>query len=330
MVLDFPVSRRVRPELKTLPGMVAGFVPLVLRVSPGSTVAGFCEYVDTRIREAVQHQRFPVHALERKARGPGQPAERVSVNFVPSLFTLDFGGVAASASYTNSGLVGGFGLIFSGVGDQLFLGTAGAGGPFSNFDVSDLAGRLERVLVAMTADPARRLSSMDVLDAGEHARLDGWGNRAVLTQPRERAGVDSGVVRRAGGAHPGGGGDQLRGAFAGPTASWRRPLTGWRTCWPLMGWARVQCVALLFSRSAEAIVAILAVLKTGAAYLPIDPALPAARIGFMVADAAPIAAITTAGLADAAGRVRPGGHRCRRIPGCRHPTQHRLAGAGPR
>ena len=59
-----------------------------------------------------------------------------------------------------------------------------------------------------------------------------------------------------------------------------------------------QCVALLFSRSAEAIVAILAVLKTGAAYLPIDPALPAARIGFMLDDAAPIAAITTTGLAD--------------------------------
>ena len=59
-----------------------------------------------------------------------------------------------------------------------------------------------------------------------------------------------------------------------------------------------QCVALLFSRCAEAIIAILAVLKTGAAYLPIDPALPAARIGFMVDDAAPIAAITTAGLAE--------------------------------
>ena len=43
--------------------MVAGVVPLVLSVSPESTVA----YVDTRIREALRHQRFPVHTLQRKA-----------------------------------------------------------------------------------------------------------------------------------------------------------------------------------------------------------------------------------------------------------------------
>ena len=49
--------------------------------------------------------------------------------------------------------------------------------------------------------------------------------------------------------------------------------------------------------------AILAVLKTGAAYLPIDPAHPEARINFMLGDAAPIAAITTAGL-----RSRLDGH----------------------
>src|SRR5262249_6044410 len=57
-----------------------------------------------------------------------------------------------------------------------------------------------------------------------------------------------------------------------------------------------ECVGLLLSRAAEAIVGMFAVLQAGAAYLPIDPALPAARMEFMVADAAPIAAITTADL----------------------------------
>ena len=62
------------------------------------------------------------------------------------------------------------------------------------------------------------------------------------------------------------------------------------------GVAPGQRVALLLPRSVEAIVAMLAVVKTGAAYVPIDPAVPAARTQFVLADAAPIAAITTAEL----------------------------------
>ena len=57
---------------------------------------------------------------------------------------------------------------------------------FDAASIEALIERLQRVLVAMTADPTRRLSSMDVLDAGEHARLDEIGNRAVLTQPAAR------------------------------------------------------------------------------------------------------------------------------------------------
>ena len=168
---------------------------------------------------------------------------------------------------------------------------------FDAASIEALIERLQRVVVAMTADPTRRLSSMDVLDAGEHARLDEFGNRAVLTQPAPTRGVDSGVVRRAGGARPRGGGDDLR----GPLVTYRELEEAANRLAHLLAGQGVgpgQCVALLFSRSAEAIVAILAVLKTGAAYLPIDPALPAARIGFMLDDAAPIAAITTTGLAD--------------------------------
>ncbi|WP_156765902.1 AMP-binding protein, partial [Mycobacterium sp. E342] len=56
------------------------------------------------------------------------------------------------------------------------------------------------------------------------------------------------------------------------------------------------CVGLLLPRGAQAIVAILAVLKSGAAYVPIDPGWPAARIEFLLTDAGPTTVLTTAAL----------------------------------
>ena len=54
---------------------------------------------------------------------------------------------------------------------------------FDPDSIHTLIERLQRVLDAMTADPTQRLSSIDLLDTAEHARLDDIGNRAVLTQP---------------------------------------------------------------------------------------------------------------------------------------------------
>ncbi len=161
----------------------------------------------------------------------------------------------------------------------------------------------------MTADPQARLSSIDVLDAGEHARLDEWGNRAVLTQPATPVSVPV-VFAEHVARTP----EAVAVTFEDRSLTYRELEEAANRLAHLLAARGVgpgQCVALLLERSAEAVVAMLAVLKTGAAYLPIDPALPAARIGFMLADAAPIAAITTTGLRAAAGRVRPGGHRYR-------------------
>ncbi|MFE0673058.1 amino acid adenylation domain-containing protein [Streptomyces sp. NPDC058867] len=54
-----------------------------------------------------------------------------------------------------------------------------------------------------------------------------------------------------------------------------------------------RIVALALPRSAELIVAEVAVLKSGAAYLPIDHDYPADRIAYMLADAAPVCVVTT-------------------------------------
>ncbi|WP_116377655.1 non-ribosomal peptide synthetase, partial [Mycobacterium sp. MFM001] len=299
VVLNFPVSRRTSEESATFPGMVSGIVPLVLTVSPRATVAAFCEHVDTRIRETLQHQRFPVHALERKAHlvGPRWAPHRVGVNFVPSITLLPFGGAAASGVVTGFGRIDHFGLYFLSADGQLSLSTVGAGRPLSDFDVSDLAGRLQQVLTAMTADPTRALSSIDLLDEAEQAGLQRWGNRAALTAPPPStmsipALFDAQVARIP----------EAVALTCGEHSSTYSELdqAANRLAHLLVGHGAVpgERVALLLERSSQAIVAILAVLKTGAAYVPIDPAHPDARIGFMLDDAAPILAITTTGLAD--------------------------------
>jgi amino acid adenylation domain-containing protein len=58
-----------------------------------------------------------------------------------------------------------------------------------------------------------------------------------------------------------------------------------------------RIVALALPRSAEIVVAQLAVLKAGAAYLPVDPAYPAERIGFMLDDTRPVLVLSLADIA---------------------------------
>ncbi len=64
-------------------------------------------------------------------------------------------------------------------------------------------------------------------------------------------------------------------------------------------------VAVLLDRSIEMVVGILAVLKSGAAYLPLDPAHPAERIGFIMADTQARIALTTGDL-ESALKGKPG------------------------
>src|ERR1700737_3004259 len=145
---------------------------------------------------------------------------------------------------------------------------------FDAASIEVLIGRLQRVLVALTAEPTRRLSSRDLLDGAGHPRLGVVGNRAVLTRPAPTP-VSIPVVFAAQVARA-----PEAVAISCGECSWtyRGPEGGANRLAQLLagqGAGPGGCVALLLSRSAEAIVAIVAVLKTGAAYLPLDPGRPA-------------------------------------------------------
>ncbi len=63
-----------------------------------------------------------------------------------------------------------------------------------------------------------------------------------------------------------------------------------------LGCGAGERVAVCLERGPEMVVALLGVLKAGAAYLPLDPGTPTERLGLLLADAGPAALVTTAAL----------------------------------
>ena len=314
VAVGFAIAGRRDPALDELVGFFVNTLVLRVEVAGNPTFAELLAQVRGRSLAAFEHQDVPFEVLVERLNptrslthhplvqvmlawqnfaGPDAPAAGLGVG------DLQVTPLPADTHTARMDLLVTLAERFTEAGEP-----AGIGGAvefrtdvFDAASIEALIERLERVLVAITAEPTRRLSSVDVLDAGEQARLEGWGNRAVLTQPATTP-VSIPVLFAAQVARTP---EAVAVTFEGRSMTYRELDEAANRLAHLLAGHGVgpgQCVALLLSRSAEAIVAMLAVLKTGAAYLPIDPALPAARIGFMVADAAPMAAITTAGLAD--------------------------------
>ena len=309
VAVGFPIAGRGDPALDEMVGFFVNTLVLRVDLNGDPTVAGLLAQVRERSMAAYEHQDVPFEVLVERL-NPTRSLTRhplVQVlltwrnNGVPTLGLGDLQ-VAAVPLETHTARMD---LAFSLA--ERFTGTgapAGIGGAvefrtdvFDATSIQTLLERLQRAVVAMTADPTARVSSLDVLDAGERARLDGWGNRDVLTQPAAAAVSIPAALARQVARTP----DAAAVSFGEVSMTYRQFDEASNRLAHLLSGHGVgpgACVALLFSRCPEAVLAIAAVLKTGAAYLPIDPALPPARVEFMLADASPVAAIAAAGLAD--------------------------------
>ena len=157
----------------------------------------------------------------------------------------------------------------------------GAADLFDRESVEVIAGRFVRVLEAVTADPGLRVSGVDVLDATERHRLLVQWNDTAAEVPQEAApGLFAAHAARTPDAVAVACGDALV-SYAELSARAGR-LAGYLAG---LGVGRESVVGLCLPRGIEMIVAVLAVWRAGAAYLPVDPGLPAGRLAFMLADA---------------------------------------------
>lgn len=147
--------------------------------------------------------------------------------------------------------------------------------------VARLMGHFRVVLEALAAGTCARVGDLPLLTAGEqHEILVSW-NRTALEYPRETC-VHSCVERQAAAAPQRIAVTDATNALTYGELNARANRLASRL--RALGVGADRLVAVCMDRSAEMIVAWLGVLKAGGAFVPLDPAYPAERLSFQLAD----------------------------------------------
>ena len=165
---------------------------------------------------------------------------------------------------------------------------------FEAATIERMAAHWQVLLAGVCRDPTQPLGDLPILTPAEITQLTGPGSWNDTARPFP-AGTLHDLIAAQARRTP----DRVAATFNG---------TSW-TCAQLIaraealaaalhatGAGRGTLVAVLLPRSLDLLAALVAVLRTGAAYLPLDPDNPPARIALSLDDAQPVALLTTTAL----------------------------------
>ncbi|WP_159045871.1 condensation domain-containing protein, partial [Streptomyces sp. WM6372] len=161
---------------------------------------------------------------------------------------------------------------------------------FAESTVRHLVARLIRVLRAVGTDPDLHVGEIELLGSDERERILTTWNSAVAEVPAALLPelFETQAARSPHAPAVVGGGVEL--SYAELNARANRLARHLVAC----GAGPEKLVAVALPRSVDLVVALLAVLKSGAGYVPVDPEYPADRIAYVLADAGPVLMITDA------------------------------------
>ncbi len=316
---DIPLGTPVAGRSDAALDEVVGFFvnTLVLRTDTSGNPS-FRELL-RRVREtdlrAYAHQDLPFEQLV-EALNPDRSADRNPLFQValaldtPSGDALSLPGVAVEQEEAHTGTAK-FDLSFRLTERRAPGGTpAGVDGSaefatalFDRSTAEGLAVRLRRLLEAAVARPEIPIGQADILSPGEHRLLlHRWSGPARGLPTGLLPALFEGWAARGPDAPA-----LVEGAWSVTYAEANADANRLAHLLISRGAGPERVIALCLPRSAAAVLAALAVAKTGAAHLPVDPALPRERIAYLLRDTAPLLVVTTAG---AARELPPDGPPC--------------------
>jgi amino acid adenylation domain-containing protein len=285
-----PVAGRTRPEFEGVVGMFVNTLVLRARLADDPTFTQLLARTRNVVIDALDHQELPFARLVEELNVPRDPSRQPLID---ALFSMHDFPAATGAEGTSELDVTDYPLTPGSSRHDLELYVVPAGDGlactftyktslFEAATVSRMAGHLETLLRAAVAAPGTAVSRLPMLDDAQRALLDGWNDTAAdFPADRTLHGlIEDQVLRTPGATAVTFGGSSL--TYAGLDA--RANQVAHRLL--AEGVGPGSLVGVCAERSLELPAGLLGILKTGAAYVPLDPEYPAERLEFMLADAA--------------------------------------------
>ncbi|MCW2919527.1 MAG: non-ribosomal peptide synthase, partial [Actinomycetia bacterium] len=298
ILVGTPVANRGRPEFEDLIGFFANTLALRTDLSGDPTFREVIARVRRACLDAYSHQDAPFELVIDTLR-PDREAGHNPIFQV--LFALQNVGVAdvtlPGVELTHLDLDPGtsrFDLAFSleETADGLRCSVEYSTDLFAASTVERLVDHYRLLLEAMVTDPDQHVGRMSLLTPEEHQRLAAWNDTAA-DYPDDRClhQLITAQARRT---------PDAVALVCGDRQFSYAALDSWANRMAQMlredGVGPEVAVGVFLERSCESIVSLLAVFKAGGVYVPLDPAYPAERLAFMLADSDAAVVITTRSL----------------------------------
>ncbi|MER7766095.1 amino acid adenylation domain-containing protein [Kitasatospora sp. NPDC096140] len=292
LVLGLTATVRRTDTARATPGMLANELPLRVRLEPDMTVGELIDHTSARLGELLTHQRFPHEHIRRELgmRDAGDRLFHAALNLVPTGDRTELAGFPATVTGLNAGQVPDLVLT-------LFPDPAGGQhvrleGNEARYDQADLDAHTVRLLAFLhrlaEADPDTPLARLQLATAVEQDRVLNDFNDTEW--PTERITLPA-LFERQAARTP----DADAVDFEGRTLTYRELDARVNRLARMLlerGVHRGGFVAVALPRGLDNLVALLAVMKAGAVYFPVDPGYPADRVDGMLSDARPDLMVT--------------------------------------
>jgi amino acid adenylation domain-containing protein/non-ribosomal peptide synthase protein (TIGR01720 family) len=287
LIVGVPATFREHPALEHQIGYFVNMIPLRMRIAEDETYAGLLGRIRDSLHASFEHKNYPydllVETLSLRRDMSRNPLFDVALSIQEQPLATGQVDAAAVEPFPFASSTSKFDLT-------LFASETSSGqwdvvleydtDLFDRWRIEHMAVHLQQLMRSAFAGGDAAIGDLDLMDAEERAQVCEEWNRTTRAYPRD-AGLAE-LFRQVAGERP----DAPAVDSGQRSMSYRElDVASDRVASEIRGHGPApEIIPVLLRRSVNVPIALLAALKAGAAYAPLDPTFPAARLEALLAD----------------------------------------------